>query len=128
VVRGATRGFTDSDFPSVTLGNLASHRAVEQRLGQPLSIHRWRCNLWVEGLAPWEEFDWPGHEIAVGGARLRVVERTDRCLATHNNPETGARDADLLGTLDSWGHRDFTVRAEVIEAGRIAPGDSVRRL
>ncbi|MEN9061635.1 MOSC domain-containing protein [Ponticoccus litoralis] len=128
VVRGAQRGFTDSDFASITLGNLSSHRAVEQRIGHALSIHRWRCNLWVENLAPWEEFDWLDREIRVGPTVLKIRERTDRCLATHNNPETGARDANVLSALDTWGHRDFTVRAEVIEGGRIAPGDPVERL
>ncbi len=128
VLRGPGRGFTDSDFPSVTLCNLSSHRAVEQRLGQPLSIHRWRGNLWFDGGAPWEEFDWIGREVQVGEAVLIPRERTDRCLATHNNPDTGTRDANVLGALDSWEHRDFSVRAEVVRGGRIAPGDEVRAL
>ncbi|MCB1333882.1 MAG: MOSC domain-containing protein [Roseivivax sp.] len=126
VVRGAARGFTDSDFPSVTLCNLSSHRAVEQRLGRPLSPLRWRGNIWFDGAAPWEEFDWLDREVQVGGAVLAVRERTDRCLATHNNPETGRRDADVLGALDSWGHRDFSVRAEVVRGGDVAIGDEVR--
>ena len=28
-----------------------------------LSIHRWRGNLWVDGWAPWAEFDWIGQDI-----------------------------------------------------------------
>lgn len=128
VVRGRTRGFTDSDFPSVTLCNMSSHRAVEQRYGRPLSIHRWRGNIWFDGAAPWEEFDWIDREVQVGEAVLKVRERTDRCLATHNNPDTGRRDADVLGMLDAWEHQDFSVRAEVIRGGRVAPGDTVVRL
>ena len=107
---------------------MSSHRAVEQRIGQPLSIHRWRGNIWFDGLAPWEEFDWMDRDVRVGGAVLRVRERTDRCLATHNNPDTGRRDANVLGALDAWDHRDFSVRAEVVEGGRVAVGDSVERL
>ncbi|KUF12490.1 MOSC domain-containing protein [Pseudoponticoccus marisrubri] len=128
VVRGADRGFTDSDFPSVTLCNMASHRAVEQRVGHMLSVHRWRGNFWVEGLAPWEEFDWIDREIRIGEAVLIPRERTDRCLATHNNPDTGRRDDDILGALDSWGHRDFSVRAEIVQGGRVALEDAVARL
>ncbi len=125
VVRAAGQGFTDSDFPSVTLCNHASHRAVEQRLGRPLSIHRWRGNLWLDGLGPWEEFEWVGREVQVGGAVLAVRERTDRCLAPHANPDTGTRDADILGALDHWGHGDFSVRAEVVRGGDLRPGDPV---
>ncbi|SMX39118.1 MOSC domain-containing protein [Maliponia aquimaris] len=128
VIRSAGQGFTDSEFPSVTLCNLSSHRAVEQRLGRPLSIHRWRGNLWFDHGAPWEEFDWIGREIRIGEAVLVPRERTDRCLATHNNPDTGRRDLDVLGALGSWDHQDFSVRAEVVRGGRIAVGDTVGTL
>lgn len=124
IVRVPGRGMTDSDFASITICNLSSHRAVEQRLGRALSIHRWRGNIWLDGLGPWEEFEWLDREIRVGGAVLRVRERTDRCLATAANPETGRRDADTLGALESWGHRDFSVRAEVIRGGEVAVGDA----
>ncbi len=47
-------------------------------------------------------------------------ERTDRCAATTTSPETGLRDADTLAALDSWGHSDFSVRAEVVRCRDIA--------
>ncbi len=125
LVRAEHPGWTDSDFPSVTLCNTVSHRAVAQRLGHPLSIHRWRGNVWIDGLAPWEEFDWIGREIRLGDAVLRVRERTDRCRATTANPDTGRIDADTLGALDSWGHQDFSVRAEVIAGGEVSQGAKV---
>ena len=126
-VRAATRGMTDSAFPSVTLCNMASHRAVSQRIGRDLSIHRWRGNIWFDGLAPWEEFDWIDREVRIGTAIVVPRERTGRCLATHANPETGARDADILAALDSWDHRDFSVMAEIIDSGEIAVGDKIGR-
>ncbi|WP_273522796.1 MOSC domain-containing protein [Rhodosalinus sediminis] len=125
LVRAPGRGMTDTDFPSISICNHASHRAVEGRHGRPLSPHRWRGNLWVEGLAPWEEFDLVGREIRVGAARLRVVERTGRCRATTANPETGRVDVDTLALLREWGHEDFAVYAEVVEGGEIAVGDRV---
>ncbi len=128
IIRVPGRGMTDSDFPSVTLCNMASHRAVSQRIGQDLSIHRWRGNIWIDGLAPWEEFDWIDREVQIGDAVLNVRERTDRCAATTANPETGRRDADTLAALSHWGHQDFSVRAEVIRGGDIALGDSVQVL
>jgi uncharacterized protein YcbX len=128
LVKAQAQAFTDSDFPSVTLCNHASHRAVEQRVGRPLSHLRWRGNIWIDGLAPWEEFDWDDREIRIGDSVLRVRERTDRCKSTHSNPETGLRDADVLGALASWGHQDFSVRAEVIQGGEIKAGDEVIRV
>ncbi|WP_146591743.1 MOSC domain-containing protein [Puniceibacterium confluentis] len=128
IVRARQRGMTDSDFASVTLCNMSSHRAVEQKLGQTLSIQRWRGNIWMDGLAPWAEFDWLGHEVQIGSTIFKIRERTDRCAATTTNPDTGQRDADTLNVLQSWGHQDFSVRAEVVRTGEIALGDTVRLL
>lgn len=128
IVRVPGRGMTDSAFPSVTLCNMASHRAVEQQIGHFLSPLRWRGNIWFDGLPAWSEFDWIGRTIRIGTAELRVRERTDRCLATAANPETGIRDADTLGALDHWGHRDFSVRAEVVRSGDVAIGARVECL
>ena len=125
ILRLEGRGFTDSDFPSLTLCNHASHRAVETELKQPLSIHRWRGNIWFETETPWVEFDWLGKDIRIGDCILTVRERTDRCLATTANPETGIRDADTLGALKTWGHQDFSVRAEVRQGGTIRVGDAL---
>lgn len=129
VIRVAGRGLTDSAYPSVTLGNLASHRTVEGRLGRRLAPERWRANLWLDDLPPWEEFDWIGRGLRIGEAELRIVERTTRCAAPSANPDTGRRDTDLLGILsESWDHRDFCVTAEVIKSGRIAIGDTAKVL
>ena len=125
LVSAPGRGMTDSAFPSVSIGNLASHRVVEQRMGRELSIHRWRCNIWLDGLAPWQEFEWAGCDIQIGAVTLRVVEPAARCEVTMANPETGKRDADTLGTLDSFGHRDFTMLAEVSEGGVLKIGDGL---
>ncbi len=128
LVRAETRAMTDSDFPSVTLCSRASHRAVEAAAGRDLSIHRWRGNVWLDGLEPWAEFDWIGRELRLGGATLVVRERTGRCKATHTDPATGVRDLDTTGLLQAWGHADFSVRAEVVAPGPVAIGDRLELL
>lgn len=124
----AGRGQTDSAEATLTLCSHASHRALEQRLGRKFSTARWRGNLWIEGLAPWEEFDWLDRELRLGSARLRVISRTTRCRATEANPETGRRDTDILALLDELGHRDFSVKAVVVGSGDIAEGDELEIL
>jgi uncharacterized protein YcbX len=123
VVRAA-RGMTDSDFPSIAVLNTASLAALGRRLGLPLAMERFRGNVWLDGLAPFAEFDLVGRDIRVGGATLRVRERITRCKATTVDPETGVSDADTLGALRAgWGHEDFGVYAEVTSGGRVALGD-----
>ncbi len=129
VVRAPGRGMTDTPFPSLSLAGLASHRAVEGRFGRSLSPLRWRANLLVEGLAPWEEFDWLGRQLRIGGAVLAVRERIGRCKATHIDPESGQAEVDMLRLLDeAWEHTDFGVYAEVVEAGSIVEGDTLEVL
>ncbi|WP_164661603.1 MOSC domain-containing protein [Tropicibacter sp. Alg240-R139] len=128
LVRVPGRGMTDSDFPSVTLCNMASHRAVERKVERDLSIHRWRGNIWFDQVPEWQEFDWMGRDVQIGDVVFRVKEPTDRCMATTANPETGIRDTDTLGALTHWGHQDFTVRAEVIQGGQLSVGDKVTLL
>ncbi len=128
IVRAPGRGMTDSDFPSVSLCNMASHRAVQQKLGKELSIRRWRGNIWFDGLPLWEESEWLGREVQIGQAVFHVREQITRCLATTANPNTGERDADTLGALNSWNHQEFGVYAEVIRGGEIKTGDTVQVL
>lgn len=121
------RGLTDTDFPSVSVMNMASHRAVGQRIGRQIEPERWRGNVWLDGLAPWEEFDWIGKRIRVGETVLDIVEPIRRCKHTMANPVTGIRDTDTLTALrEGWGHQDFGVYARVIEGGAIATGDSAQ--
>ncbi len=126
VVRAGARGMTDSDFPSVSVLNRASLAALGAQTSAPLAMERFRGNVWLDGIEPWEEFAWVGRELRVGGATLRVRERIGRCKATTVNPDTGRIDADTLGALEAgWGHQDFGVYAEVIAGGAVAVGDPV---
>lgn len=123
------RGMTDSPDPTVSILSDASRRALGAAAGRPLDRRRFRGNLWLDGLAPWAEFDLVGHEVQLGAARLRITERIGRCSATHADPETGRRDVDLLDLLErGQGHTDFGVFAHVVEGGPIALGDALRPL
>lgn len=125
VVKAPDTGMTDVPFPSVAILNIASLRALGQRLGQELDQRRFRGNIWLDGLAPWEEFDLVGREITIGTARLKIEERITRCRATEANPDTGTRDAATLQMLQQgWGHQDFGVYARVIAAGDVALTDT----
>jgi len=119
-----------TDFPDthLSLNSTRSLAILAQAAGRPLEHIRFRANLWIDGLEPWEEFELIGREIAVGPARLRVTEPITRCNATAASPATGARDVAVPEILErNWGHMDFGVYAQVVEGGRIARGDPVAR-
>ena len=127
VVRVPGQALTDQDQPLVSINSLASLADMSGRMGQDLSIHRFRGNIWVEGWAPWAELGLIGQEIMIGGARLKIEEPIGRCRATGANPVTGAQDADTMSALEhNYGHTDFGVFARVMAGGIIALGDEVR--
>ncbi|MEZ5751271.1 MAG: MOSC domain-containing protein [Paracoccaceae bacterium] len=117
---------SDQPEPLVSILNLASLRALEGKMGQSLSIHRFRGNLWIDGCEPWAEFGWIGQTLAIGPARLRIEARITRCIATTFDPDTGHPAGDTLDTLQSgWGHQDLGVFARVIQSGTVAIDDPV---
>ncbi len=126
VVRVDGRGMTDTPFPSLSIANIATHRAVEGKLDTSLSMQRWRANLWLDGLEAWDEFNWIGKTLRIGEVEFSIEERITRCLATTANPETGERDADTLGALKTWGHQDFGIYAVVKNSGIIRSGDKAQ--
>lgn len=125
-VARASRGMTDSAYPTISLLNRVSLALLGERLGKPLAEARFRGNLWLDGLAPFAEFELIGRDLRIGAATLRVTERITRCKATTVDPETGVPDVDTLAALRAnWAHQDFGVYATVTEGGRLAVGDAV---
>ena len=125
LIRSVQTGMTDTDFPSISIGNLASHREIEKKVGEKLSLLRWRCNLWIDGCKPWDEHKWIGKSLKIGSVAFKIKEEIVRCLATTANPMSGERDVDTLGTLESMGQEDFTVAAMATSSGQIKSGDTV---
>lgn len=126
LIRATEHGMTDTSFPSISIGNLATLRVLEQLAGQPLDTRRFRLNFWVDGLAPFEEFEWLDKNITIGTVTFRANDRITRCASTMGNPDTGRRDADPVSVMDThWGHHDFGVALIAQMNGQVALGDPV---
>ena len=126
VLFGDGHSFSDVAKKVVSIINLASVAAVENAAGLPVNPLRFRGNIYVEGWPAWREFDLLGRELSLGSARVKVVKRIVRCAATEVDPDTGMRDLPIPSTLmQSFGHADCGVYAEVIAAGEIGTGDRI---
>ncbi len=126
VLSGGGHSFSDVAAKVVSIINLASVAALEAAIGAPVHPLRFRGNLYVAGWPAWHEFDLLGREIGIGGARLKVVKRIQRCAATDVDPDTGMRDLAIPKTLlQSFGHSDCGVYAQVVSGGEIAVGDAL---
>ncbi|MGA9657753.1 MAG: MOSC domain-containing protein [Asticcacaulis sp.] len=121
--------FTDSAKGFVSFLNLNSLRDLGQRMGRELDPLRLRANIWVEDLSAFEEQTYVGKHIRVGedGPEFEVLKPIERCVATHVNPETAERDADICTALwENYGHRDCGIYARILKGGTIRPDDSLR--
>jgi uncharacterized protein YcbX len=124
--------FTDSAHSSrmlmnsLSLINLASVRDLERRIGIPVDPLRFRANVYIDGLEPWEERSWLDGEFTVGGVRMRAVEETTRCAATEVDPTTARRDIPLPRLLvENFGDDVLGMFGEMVSDGRISVGDPV---
>lgn len=122
----APHSFSDVARKVVSIINLASVAAVETATGQAVDPLRFRGNIHVSGWPAWHEFDLLGAEISIGDVRLKVVKRIVRCAATNVDPVTAERDLTIPKTLlQTYGHADCGIYAEVIAGGDIATGDAL---
>ncbi len=127
LIRAPGHGMTDVPDPWISIQNRSSIAALSDKVGIALDTRRFRGNIILDGLGPWEEFEWVGKRFTLGTAKLEGVEPIERCRATEANPETGQRDANTLRALeDGWGHRNMGLYARVVQAGEVSLGDTVR--
>lgn len=113
----------------VSIVNLASLRDFERVARQPVDPRRFRANIIIDGLPAWGEFAWLDREIRIGAAKLKVIERIERCAATNVNPDTAERDMNIPLTLrKGFGHMDMGVYAEVVDGGEVKPGDAIAEI
>jgi len=121
-------GFSHSDAPAklVSIINLASVRALEEKIGRKIDPLRFRGNVYVEGLEPFADHDWVERRFRIGEAGFKGVHKTVRCAATNVDPVSGARDMEIPATLmRHWGHADLGLYAHVKSPGTIRPGDTL---
>ncbi|KLL10937.1 MULTISPECIES: MOSC domain-containing protein [Protofrankia] len=124
--------FTDASIVSadmmraISIINLASVRDIADRLGTDVHHLRFRANIYVDDVDAWSELDWVGHEIDLGGVRVKALVPTGRCAATTVNPRTGERDIRIPKELQAhYGHINCGVYAAVRSDGTIRIGDQV---
>ncbi|MEK9723212.1 MAG: MOSC domain-containing protein [Rhodospirillaceae bacterium] len=117
---------SDHNSPVISILNLASVKDIERVTRTPVDPLRFRANVWLEGTAPWHEFEWIGKTVAIGGVELTITERIDRCAAINVNPATAERDQNIVKALQmGFSHIDVGVFARVETAGTVRVGDTV---
>lgn len=122
-----------SDAYPVLVTQLASLAAVNAHIGgeigSPLPMNRFRPNIVLAGLEPWDEdrID----RLRIGAAQLRLAKASTRCIVTTTDQDTGERGVEPLPALKKlrWNRElkgvTFGENATVLASGTIRVGDPV---
>ncbi len=96
---GDVVSFADG-FP-LLITNTASLADLNQRMGTPLPMNRFRPNIVIETDKPWAEDDWK--KISIGNVEIDIAKPCTRCVVTTTNQITGNKEGpEPLKTLKGF--------------------------
>lgn len=93
--KDSTVSFADG-FPYLIAGT-ASLQQLSAKAGKTLDIQRFRPNLVIETIVPFEEDNWK--TIQLGNSRFSIVKPCARCQVVDIDPVTGIPQKDVLPVL-----------------------------
>ncbi|MFN8194150.1 MAG: MOSC domain-containing protein [Nocardioidaceae bacterium] len=127
----AVRVLPESDVPhfdaqAVSVVGTATLDWLAERTGAPADARRLRPNLVVATDEPFVEETWVGGELTIGGVRLRVTERVERCRMVDVD-QVGVRpEARWLTLLGAEREVCAAVYAQVVTPGLLRVGATVQ--
>ncbi len=125
---GSTR-YPDREPVHISLLSQGTLNALSDLLEQQVDVRRFRPNIVLEGVEPWEEFKWVGQEFLLGTAKIKITAPINRCLNINVHPEKGELDLPLLAKLKQhFGHVQTGVLATVVSSGSTKVDDKLINL
>ena len=96
-------------------------------VGAALDVRRFRPNLLIEAAdgGPFPEDAWVGSVLRIGGARVRVDKRDQRCVMVNVDPATSERDPAVLRAIAREREACLGVYGSTVQPGIVQTGDEV---
>ena len=96
-------------------------------IGAPLDVRRFRPNLLIDAPdgGPFPEDAWVGSVLRIGGARVRVDKRDQRCVVVDVDPATARRDPAVLRAISRERAACLGVYGSTVQPGIVRTGDEV---
>jgi uncharacterized protein YcbX len=88
-------------------------------------IRRLRPNILIGGVEGMDEREWPGAELHIGDAVVRLDSLRGRCPMTTVDPDTLERDPEVLRDIGRRFGGRLALNAEVVRGGDVRVGDTV---
>ena len=111
---------------SVSLLNIQSINDFQQKTDKKIEISRFRGNLCIDGIKPWEEREWIGKIIKINNVSFKVEKNIPRCVAINLKPATDDNSLNLLQSLRKiYNHFEMGIYLTPLDDGKINLGDKL---
>jgi uncharacterized protein YcbX len=84
---------------SISLINKKSINDFSKKISTDIEFERFRANIYIDGLAAWEERNWIGKTIKINNVDFVVSDEISRCSATNLRPSTDIVTINLPNEL-----------------------------
>ena len=111
---------------SVSLLNIQSINDFQQKIDEKVEISRFRGNICIDGVKPWEEREWIGKIIKINNISFKVEKNIPRCVAINLKPTTDDNSLNLLQSLKkTYNHFEMGIYLTPLEDGKIEVGNKI---
>jgi uncharacterized protein YcbX len=119
------------DEACLSVISLATVRGIERESGRSIDVGRFRPNVVLDtgNAEPFAEDRWVGRTLLFGEgdgcAALRVTMRDERCVMVNLDPDTAARDSEVMKTIVRLNGNYAGVYGTVVGTGELRVGQVV---
>jgi len=111
---------------SVSLLNIQSINDFQKKTDKQIEMSRFRGNICIDGIKPWEEREWIGKIIKINNISFKVKKNIPRCVAINLTPSTDDNSLNLLQSLKkNYNHFEMGIYLTALDDGEINLGDAV---
>ena len=111
---------------TISLINLNSIKEFSDKISTEIEFQRFRGNIYIDNIKPWEERKWIGKIISINDIKFKVDMHIPRCSATNLKPQTDRNTINLPLQINKiYKHSDMGVYLKPLENGIININDKI---
>ena len=111
---------------SISLVNKKSVTDFSMKILSDIEFERFRANIYIDGLAAWEERNWIGKTININNIDFFVSSEISRCSATNLKPSTDIVTINLPNQLKkTYDHINMGIYLVPLQNGVISKNDKI---
>ncbi len=111
---------------TISLINLNSIRDFEKKLSKKIEFQRFRGNIYVDGLNPWDERSLINKTLIINNLKFKVTKEIPRCVATNIRPNSSEINLSIPISLKQfYNHINLGVYLIPLNDGNIKTNDDI---